>query len=74
MLGRLRMSIDDTITSYNRLMSKVFSEPKVTITGRTEAFKATVLEEELKGIVKRVTGNESDKMIEQDSNNVRCKV
>ncbi|CAE6482651.1 unnamed protein product, partial [Rhizoctonia solani] len=76
MLGRLRMSIDDAIRSYTQLTRSVFSERKLTFTGETGAFKATVLERELKAMVCRAVGDEDAKMMEnqQPDEGVRCKV
>jgi hypothetical protein len=68
------MSIADAITSYHQLMTNVFSEPKRTLIGGTGAFRATVLEEELKTIVEKATGNRDQSMMDQDSADARCKV
>jgi hypothetical protein len=68
------MSIEDAITSYNQLMRNVFSEPKMTLTGVTGAFKTSVLEKELTNIVRKVTGNTEERMIAQDPESARCKV
>jgi hypothetical protein len=73
MLGRLKMSISQAITSYNRLMSDVFSDGKVTIMGNVEAFKATTLERGLKEIARETTGVEDERMLESPQNSARCK-
>ncbi|CAE6463254.1 unnamed protein product [Rhizoctonia solani] len=76
MLGRLHMTIDEAIISYSRLMRTVFSERKLATRGDSGAYKATVLEQELKGIIRRSTGNEEVTMVESDpsDSDVRCKV
>ncbi|CAE6475491.1 unnamed protein product [Rhizoctonia solani] len=74
MLGRLRMSIDDAITSYLQLMKSVFSDRKYTIKGDTGAFKSTVLEKELKAIIHREVGNENEMMMEGKDSEDTCKV
>ncbi|KAG8754097.1 hypothetical protein FRC11_006868 [Ceratobasidium sp. 423] len=75
MLGRLRMGIDDAITTYVRLMRTVFSKRKYTITGDTGAFKSTVLKGELEEIIRRETGDKDEKMLEDvQFGEVQCRV
>ncbi|CAE6422524.1 unnamed protein product [Rhizoctonia solani] len=76
MLGRLQMSVDEAITSYVKQMGAVFSERKYSITGNTGTFKATVLERQLKEMVRGATGNENDRMKAQVQGEAesQCKV
>ncbi|CAE6475576.1 unnamed protein product [Rhizoctonia solani] len=75
MLGRLRMSIDDAISSYVRLMRVVFSNRKYKIVGDSGVFRSTVLERELKEIIRCATGNGDEKMVEVESNEeAQCRV
>ncbi|CAE7076101.1 unnamed protein product [Rhizoctonia solani] len=73
MLGRLHMSIDDAISAYNKLMSSVFSDKKV-LTNGPAAYSATKLEQELKEIVRKATGDENERMIEEPTDQVKCRV
>ena len=62
MLGRLRMDVVTAIDSYNNLAEQVFSDPKRwPADGR---FKATKLEEAIKSVVKDVTGNPEEPLLE----------
>ncbi|KDN35065.1 hypothetical protein RSAG8_11903, partial [Rhizoctonia solani AG-8 WAC10335] len=72
LLGRLRMGIEDAIRSYVTLMRNVFSDPK-TMNRTTPEFKATVLETELKKIVKGVLDDENGMMMESYRDNVQGK-
>lgn len=65
MLGRLRMSVDNAIEHYDVLAKKVFSDGKKYI--GYGKFKATALENFIKGIVKDETGNPDSKMIDPSS-------
>ncbi|CAE6509136.1 unnamed protein product [Rhizoctonia solani] len=73
MLGRLRMSIDDTILAYNKLISDVFADKKI-LTNGPAAYSATRLEQRLKDIVREVTGNEDERMVEVHTGQINCKV
>ena len=62
MLGRLRMDVDTAINRYNNLAQKFFSDPKQWPgDGR---FKATKLEEVIKSVVREVTGNPEEPLLE----------
>ena len=62
MLGRLRMDVDSAINHYNNLAQKVFSDPKQWPgDGR---FKATKLEEVIKSVVREVTGDPEEPLLE----------
>ena len=62
MLGRLRMDVETAIDSYNNLAQQVFSDPKRWPgDGR---FKATNLEEAIKSVVRNVTGNPEEPLLE----------
>ncbi|CAE6429115.1 unnamed protein product [Rhizoctonia solani] len=76
MLGRLRMGVDEAIKTYTRLMRTVFSERKYTLKGDAGAFKASVLESELKRMIGLVLGNEDEKMVEDEQvdEEISCKV
>ena len=65
MLGRLRMDVDSAINHYNNLAQKVFSDPKQWRgDGR---FKATKLEEVIKSVVREVTGDPEEPLLEVGS-------
>jgi len=62
MLGRLRMDVDTAINAYNNLVQRVFSDPKQWPgDGR---FKATKLEEVIKSVVRNVTGDPEELLLE----------
>ena len=62
MLGRLRMDVETAIDSYNNLAQQVFSDRKWWPgDGR---FKATNLEEAIKSVVRDVTGNPEEPLLE----------
>ena len=62
MLGRLRMDVDTAIDSYSNLAQQVFSDPKRwPADGR---FKATQLEEAIKSVMRDVTGNPDEPLLE----------
>jgi hypothetical protein len=62
MLGRLRMDVDTAINSYSNLARQVFSDPKRwPADGR---FKATKLEEAIKSVVRDVTGNPDEPLLQ----------
>ncbi|KAG6904819.1 hypothetical protein DXG01_006974 [Tephrocybe rancida] len=54
MLGRLQMTVEDTIACYDDLAGRVFSEVKILGDGQ---YKATLLEEVIKEVVQKRTGN-----------------
>ena len=65
MLGRLRMDVDTAIDSYNNLAQEVFSERQLWPgDGR---FKATNLEEAIKSVVRDITNNPEEPLLEDDT-------
>jgi hypothetical protein len=74
MLGRLNMSMNQAITSFNRLMSEVFSNRNAITTGGAEAFKAKTLERGLKRIVREATGDKNKTLLDSNAEVTRCKV
>lgn len=72
MLGRLRMSIDDTIRQYIRLASDIFCEQNA-IRGSGMSNEAR-LEEGLRNIVQETTGNADEMMMEEKPQQAKCKV
>ena len=68
MLGCLRMDVVTAIDSYNNLTQQVFSDPKRwPVDGR---FKATKLEEAIKSVVRDVTGDPEEPLLEVGSASV----
>ena len=62
MLGRLQMDVDTATNCYKNLAQQVFSDPKQWPgDGR---FKATKLEEVIKSVVREVTGNPEEPLLE----------
>ncbi|KAG9109510.1 hypothetical protein FRC07_008292 [Ceratobasidium sp. 392] len=72
MLGLLRIDIDQAITAYSGLVESVFSDKKVISTSGSGMFKASILEEQLKKIVRDATGDENARMMkaQQDESGV----
>ena len=65
MLGRLRMDVETAINSYNNLAQQVFSERKRWVgDGR---FKATNLEEAIKSVVRDITSNPEEPLLEANT-------
>jgi len=62
MLGRLRMGVDTAIDTYNSLAQQVFSDQKRW--PGDGKFKATKLEEVIKSIVRDVTGDPEEPLLE----------
>jgi hypothetical protein len=62
MLGRLRMGVDTAIDAYNSLAQRVFSDQKRW--PGDGKFKATKLEEVIKSIVRDVTGDPEEPLLE----------
>ena len=68
MLGRLRMDVVTAIDSYDNLTQQVFSDPKRwPVDGR---FKAMKLEEAIKSVVRDVTGDPEEPLLEVGSTSV----
>ncbi|CUA73241.1 Nephrocystin-3 [Xenopus laevis] [Rhizoctonia solani] len=57
-------------------MRTVFSERKYTLKGDTGAFKASVLESELKRMIESIVGDKDEKMVQEEQANesTRCRV
>ena len=70
MLGRLRMDVDTAINSYNKLAEQVFSDRKQW--PGDGMFKVTNLEQVIKSVVRDVTGNPEEPLLE-DSNASLCR-
>jgi hypothetical protein len=68
MLGRLRLPIRQAIECYGKLVKDVFSEKKWIGISGPSAFKSSKLKEVIQAIVKDVTGNENELMMETQPN------
>ncbi|KAL5631666.1 hypothetical protein ACGC1H_007249 [Rhizoctonia solani] len=66
MLGRLRLSVDEAIEEYAKLVKEVFKDKKMS--GPT-MYKQTKLQEALKTIIREATSNEGEKMREDQESN-----
>lgn len=64
MLGRLRMTVDEAITQYGLLSSRVFGSKKPFF--REGQYKASTLEEVLKTIVAEKAYDPEERMLEDD--------
>jgi hypothetical protein len=73
MLGRLRMSVDQALMAYGKLLEKVFSDKKSFSTHRSSTYKAKNLREALQSMVRGATGNEGERMIDKQGNPEGCK-
>jgi hypothetical protein len=71
MLGRLRLSVSDTIEYYDSLAEKVFSNGKKVV--GDGHFKGSILENVVKEIVKAKTADADSRMMETDSDGKVCK-
>lgn len=74
MLGRLKMSVDEAITAYCHLMSKTYSSKRLFEPGDSGTLRSERLEQGLKTIVEKATGNMDEGMMEENPNEVKCKV
>lgn len=74
MLGRLRMSVDDAIEAYTCLASNVFGDKKLIVPAGSGVFRATKLEQGLKKMVEKATGDAEERMMEESPSQVKCKV
>lgn len=74
LLGRLGLSAGEAIEVYRRLAERIFSERKPK--WKDGAFKATVLEDEIKSVVGEILGPEraDAKMLEDEGQEQRCKM
>jgi hypothetical protein len=73
MLGRLRMSPDQAIAEYVRLVEQVFSNTKLFGSSGSSTYKAKNLREALQSIIRNTTGNEDEPMMEKQMNADMCK-
>ncbi|CAE6468299.1 unnamed protein product [Rhizoctonia solani] len=69
-LGRLRMSIDEAIESFEWIMREIFSAKKLFGTG---AFKSTTLREAIIKVIRKATGNGNERMLEEGSGETSSK-
>lgn len=74
MIGRLRMSVDDSIRAYAYLASNVFCDKKLIVHAGSGVFSAKKLELGLRTIVEKATGDAEERMMEESPNEVKCKV
>ncbi|KAG6906944.1 hypothetical protein DXG01_011277 [Tephrocybe rancida] len=70
MLGRLRMTIEDAIACYDDLAGRVFSQVKILGDGQ---YKATLLEEVIKEVVQKRTGNSEAHLLDDGALGGICK-
>ena len=73
MLGRLHMSVDEAIETYQHLVKEVFAKPKLMTSGN-EKFSASNLEKVLKEIIKSKLGDENTKLMVSDNDQTTCKM
>jgi hypothetical protein len=73
LLGRLRCSVPEAIDKYRTLARTVFSEKKAT--GKDGTFKASKLEQAIKGVIeeKLGTGHANERMFLLDNSGRFCK-
>ena len=69
LLGRLRLSIDDAIITYNHFTKKIFSTTQI---GGDGKYNAETFENTIKEIIRKVTTNPQEQMLDNRSN--ACKV
>jgi len=75
MLGRLKMSVSDCITEYQRLAKSVFtkSRHRVSLSAKIRGrFDHEALERGIKGLLRRL-GLDEDELLKEDNGNPRCK-
>lgn len=73
MLGRLRMSLDQAIKEYGRIVEEVFSDKKAFGTNGNSTYKGTKLRKTLKAMVQEVTGTEDEPMSKDLEGGGGCK-
>ncbi|KAG8753516.1 hypothetical protein FRC12_011515 [Ceratobasidium sp. 428] len=69
LVGRLGMTTEKALETFARLSNEVFSDRKMVGLG---VFKASKMEQALKAIVREVTGNEDEPMLDQRSDRKAC--
>ena len=70
MLGRLRMSVVDAIDCYDNISERVFSKLNLWGDGK---YKAELLEEVIKEVVKRRTGDSEAQLLDDGALGGVCK-
>ncbi|KII90275.1 hypothetical protein PLICRDRAFT_698003 [Plicaturopsis crispa FD-325 SS-3] len=74
MLGRLRLSIKDTIDLWENLATKVFSDAKTWKPGGDGLYKASKLEKSLQDVIQQHTGDANAPMLDRGAEGGRvCK-
>jgi hypothetical protein len=73
MLGRLRIPLDQTIEHFAQLAKDVFSDKKHISTSSGGTLKSTKLQQALKDIVRKTTGDENEMMIDRQVDTGKCK-
>ncbi|QRV95357.1 nephrocystin-3 protein [Ceratobasidium sp. AG-Ba] len=74
MIGLLGMDVNKAITTYSNLIERVFSEKKMISTSGSGTYKANRLEDELKAIVRGVTGDEKTRMMADGEIADKCRI
>ncbi|QRV95352.1 nephrocystin-3 protein [Ceratobasidium sp. AG-Ba] len=74
MIGLLGMNIDQAMIAYSHLIESVFSDKKMISTSGSGTYKANRLEDELKAMVRRATGDENARMMMQAEVKEKCRV
>jgi hypothetical protein len=78
MLGRLRMTIDESLRAYTDLAQDIFDASNITktwaATGTGARYSADKLELAIKGIVKRYSGDGDPETLMLDPREDACKV
>ncbi|KAG8724762.1 hypothetical protein FRC09_014598 [Ceratobasidium sp. 395] len=69
LVGRLGMTTENALETFARLSNEVFSDRKLIGQG---VFRASKMEQTLKAIVREVTGNEDELMLDQRSDRKTC--
>lgn len=72
-LGRLGISIDQAISAHMKLVEEVSSNKKLVSTSGASEHKGTKLREALKVMVRDATGNQDERMKEEQPNKNGCK-
>ncbi|KAK0467540.1 acyl transferase/acyl hydrolase/lysophospholipase [Armillaria novae-zelandiae] len=67
MLGRLKMSTEEALQSYNKISSVVFSSENRKPFYRDGKFKATTLKEEMQNVVRKAGHSNDQKLLDPDA-------
>jgi hypothetical protein len=67
------MSPEQAVTEYVKLMKQVFSDKKLIGTSGSSTYKAKNLREGLRSMIRSSTGNEEEKLMEQEAKAGGCK-